>query len=256
MDEIKENTVETPAEEKKPVSPMPDYSKIWGGGEPIAPDEEPEQVLAEFVEMTDEEVMNAICELDAGGRKSESEATVTLARILGYASKIDDNGELLEGIELTDDDMVPARETDLSGYRLTLGTIDGVHCSADFTFSSADDYFLEEFADILAQYTEEMSAFMSGESPDLPRLIINIMPYKGGGRYMVNFVSPIAMNKTVDEEGIPNTLSLVYHMEDIAVDTIEYTQQEYNQLKDDAYNRERRRMEFEDSEASHRELFS
>lgn len=256
MDDIKEKTAEAPAEEKKPVSPMPDYSKIWGGGEPISPDEEPEQVLAEFVEMTDEEVMEAICALDSGGRKSDSEATVSLMRIAGYAGKIDDNGELLEGVELTDDDMLPVRETEVSGYRLTIGTIDGVHCSADFTFSSPDDYYLEEFADILAQYTEEMAAFMSGESPDLPRLIINVMPYKGGGRYMANFVNPIGMNKTVDEDGIPNTLSVMYHMEDISIDTYEFTQQEYNQLKDDAYNRERRRMEFEDSEASHRELFS
>lgn len=258
MEEYNETTVETPSVEQNTASGIPDYSLIWGGNSNNTeyPEADAQQEMAEFVDMTNDEVLEAICELDAGGRLSQSDATVTLSRIVDYAHKIDENGELLEGVELTDDDTVSIRETEVSSYVLKLGTIDGIHTSVDFTFSSPEDFYLEEFSDICAQFTEEMGAFMSGESPDLPMLILNVMPFRSEGRYMVNFSNPIGINRTIDDEGIPNTLTLLYHIDDIEIDTYEYTRQELNQIKDDAYNRERRKLEYEDSEASQRELFS
>ena len=58
------------------------------------------------------------------------------------------------------------------------------------------------------------------------------------GHYIVKMSSPIATIRSVNDDGDPNCLTLIFHTEDVEVNTYEYTLEEYNQMKDNAIRKE------------------
>jgi len=235
-----ELTGEASSEEYSAPVPAGDY----GDEEPIVPivPGEEVEVLADIPEMTDDEIFQSVCELDGNETYSQSVATIMITKVNGYADLADEEGNVDEEA-ITEDMTEEVMTVDLSNYILSISTLDGEHITAEFTFYSADDASLEDACDACNKYLELAAAFHDGESSDLPMFTLSIMPYRGAGRYTLNCLNPVHLSKGVTAEGDPTCVDMVFHLD--AMETQEYriTQAEYNQLRDDAIQKEKRKQE-------------
>lgn len=231
------NTVTTENTSLNPVEPI--VPRFEDSGEAYVPKEAMTR-YADLPTMTEQEVMDAICEIAEGGVYSKSNAELALKTVPGYAEMIDENGEPIK--EIGDDDYEDIDETEIGNYKLSLTSNDGDHLIMELDFGKEDSIDYELAIDSVNAYQDKLTAYLDGESKDLPLYVISIMP-EASIRYVVTFASPIAIFQTLNDDGNVACLSMVFKMDDVTVSEMSFTQEEYNQIKDNIRHAELRKLE-------------
>lgn len=244
--ENNENNMQTEDEALKTLEelqPSPDDELIVPGYVPNVEEttgleipEEAQERMANLPVMNEEEILESMCELNEAGTYSLSEGFIEYTRITDYLDKVNDEGELIT--EVTPDDIEEVVEKDFTNYKLRLYTSDGEHMVVEIEFYTSDDPYLWDVLDVINLYNDDLSNYLEGKTKDFPGIAVSFMPHKAMGHYVVKMHSPIATIRSVNDEGEPSVLTLIFHVGDIDINTYEYTLAEYNQMKDNAFRKE------------------